>query len=580
MPCRYSLPLLLSTFSFFASAQENRDALLQEYRHLDSACVAMDFTNLPLLLEKGKRMYEIARVLQIDTLVLNANQLQGQVLESIGVFDAALKIHYESLALAEKNKHCTHTWRSLTMIARVFQTMGDYEKSLEFGFKAKQAAIQCKSYRDTIYLNYEIGFNKAKMGDWAGGIKLIEQNLQVAKNISSSEDIFFGYDNLANMFFESDKPEKALEYALELLKIPEAWEGDFEKAQVFQHFAEIYAKLKDWDNAQKYQQEALDIATTLGMNDWIYECYKVQSWIDEGRGDYKSALKNHQLYLTLKDSVYQDQYKEKIAAMSALYELESKQKTISLLEKDQQLKSVQIEEQRILMLVGLLALSLLILAIRFHNQWKTNRMREAFSQDLINAQEQERQRISKELHDSVGQNILFVKNRLQRLSPAPEAALVDSVDAALQEVRNIAKDLYPNQLEQYGLGSAVDSLCELAQESSGIFASSDLQGIDEKLSREAKINCYRIVQECINNTLKHAEASAIRISSNLHPDKVELVVQDNGKGFDKTLLEQTANRSFGMINMAERIKMLRGKLDLDTGVQKGTRLTFSIPISA
>ncbi|MDO8970945.1 MAG: sensor histidine kinase, partial [Saprospiraceae bacterium] len=323
---------------------------------------------------------------------------------------------------------------------------------------------------------------------------------------------------------------------------------------------------------------ALEIATEVGMNDWIYECYKVQSWIDEGRMDFKSALKNHQRYLALKDSVYQDQYKEKMASMSVLYELESKQKTISLLEKDQQIKAGQIQQQRVLMFAGLISLLLVIFIIRFRNQRNTNQLREAFGQDLISAQEQERQRISRELHDSVGQNILFVKNRLQRLSPAPEPALLSSIDTALEEVRNIAKDLYPNQLEEYGLRSAVESLCELAQESSGVFVSSDLEGIDEKLNREARINCYRIIQECINNTLKHAEASAIRITSKRYPDKVELVVQDNGKGFDKSLLERKAGRSFGMINMAERVKMLRGKFDLESSANKGAKFTFSIPV--
>lgn len=570
--------LLLSVAPHLIQAQLSRDSLLKEYNRLDSICNASDYSNLPLLLDGSKQLVEIAHRLQVDTLMLHANQYYGQALEFVGALDAALKTYYASLPLAERQNQGIYLMRFHGLIGRVYHLMGDFEKSQSHNFQAKQTALQYKLYQDTINLNYEIGFNLAVMGDIDAGIRLIEQNLNAAKLAHNLGDIFMGYDNLSNLYAENKNPEKALELALELQKMPEAWEDDFTKAQAYEHLAEIYVKLKDWKNAQKYQRLALKITTELGMKDWIYECYNVQSLIDEGQGNFKSALANHKLYLALKDSVYQDNYDEKMAAMSALYDLETKQKTIELLEKDQQIKAAQIQEQRVLMFAGLLALLLIIIAIRFRNQQKTNRMREAFSQDLITAQEEERQRISKELHDSVGQNILFVKNRLQRLNPAPEINLIKSVDTALEDVRNIAKDLYPNQLEQYGLSSAVDSLCELAHESSGVFVSSDLQGVDEKLNRNAQINCYRIIQECLNNALKHAEASAIRITSTLHPNKLEFMVQDNGKGFDQSLLERKATRSFGMINIAERVKMLRGKLDLESAANKGTKLTFSIPV--
>ena len=78
--------------------------------------------------------------------------------------------------------------------------------------------------------------------------------------------------------------------------------------------------------------------------------------------------------------------------------------------------------------------------------------------------------------------------------------------------------------------------------------------------------------------MKHAEATAIRVSSNTLPGKVELIVQDNGKGFDKNVLERKSVRSFGLINMEERVKMLRGKLELETAANKGAKLTFSIPV--
>lgn len=573
----FCLILFLFGISLTVFAGPGPEAQLREYRRLDSLYFETGYKDAGLGITYSQQMLEIGRQTGIDTLILQAGHHLGQSLEMIAQFDNALKTYYDVLLQAEKSHNCYYEYAAATSIGSVHQTMKNPEKSLEFLFRAKNAAMRCGNYNDTIVINYEIGFCMAETGIVEKGIAIVESNLKTAKKIGLGDAILFGIDNLSNLLAENGQPQKALDYQLELLEMPDLWPEDEAKAQVYEHLSEIYVRLKDWDNAQRYQTLALRYSLEQEMNDWIYECYKLQALIDEGRGNYKSALENHKLYMALRDSVYASEYEGKMAALTALYDLESKQRTIISLEKDQQIKAGQIKEQRTLMLTGLLAVILIILLIRFRNQQKTRKMQEAFAQDLIAAQENERQRISRELHDSVGQNILFIKNKLQRLNSEPDKQLITSVDAALEEVRNIAKDLYPNQLEVYGLPSAVESLCEIAQESSGLFISSDMQHIDEKLNREAKINCYRIIQECINNATKHAGATAVRITSSQRPGGVEVVVQDNGRGFDKTQLQRRAGQSFGLINMEERIKMLRGKFDLETAVNKGVKITFTIP---
>ncbi len=571
--------LFVGLISFGTNAQSDNTTLRREYAHLDSICYAKKNDTPALVIDHTRRMLDIGRQLQEDTLIVQAIMLQAEVLNFMGLFEASLKTSYEGLALAERINHCQFQINLGLLIGRAHQVMHHPEKSQEVLQKAKKVAIACPPYTDTIDLNYDIAFNLAVMGDVDGGIRLIEQNVEAAKRANLIDYMGLGMDHLANLWAEKGDYKKALDYELQLLRTPGALDDDITKTQVYEHLAEVYVVLKDWDNAQKYQREALKYATLTHMNDWIHECYKLQAIIDEARGDYKSALKNQRAYQHLKDSVYRAGYETNMAAMTALYDLESKQKTISLLEKDQQLNEGKIQQQRTLLLLALLLIIAVVVVIRFLNQRKTARLQEAFSRELLKAQEEERQHLSRELHDSVGQNILFVKNRLQRLAPAPDGQLVNSIDQALEEVRTIAKNLYPNQLEAYGLASAIDALCSLAQESSGVFISSDLQGIDDKLNREAKINCYRIVQECLNNALKHAEATAIRVTSNIQPDKVELVVQDNGKGLDKTSLERKSVRGFGLINMEERVKMLRGKFEMETAANKGVKLVFSIPVS-
>jgi signal transduction histidine kinase len=565
-----------------AIAQPYADpALRRNWMQLDSQYIASLHNDPSNALQISREQMDLANRIQSDTLIFKSHMHRGSMLTELGIFDAGLTDFYTALSLSEKMNRLDLQSNALYGIGQIYQSMSDFDQSLAFYQKARSLAITAGAFLDTIKINDEIGFNLVAKGDRDKGLPLMEQSAAVALRIQDPELILYCLDNLSNVWSELGNNQKALQYELTLLQYPDAWNDNYHKAGVYEHLTEIYIRLKDWDNAQYYQKLALMYAQLIKSNDWIFECYKLQSKIDEARGDYKSALQNHKKYLELKDSVYQKQYDVKMAGMSKQYELESKQRTISLLEKDRQIQENQLErrqlERNVILLVSLLLVVIIWLVFRFFHNRTAESLREAFAHDLIMQQEAERQRISKELHDSVGQNILFIKNQLLKQDSGTSGQLTVAVDTALEEVRNISKALYPNQLDKYGLESAVASLCDLTSETTGIFVSHDLAGINEKLNKETRINLYRIIQECISNTLKHAEATAIRITSRSVQNKIELVVQDNGKGFDKGILERKSQRSFGLLNLEERVKMLHGKLELDTAVSRGTKLTFLFP---
>ena len=135
-------------------------------------------------------------------------------------------------------------------------------------------------------------------------------------------------------------------------------------------------------------------------------------------------------------------------------------------------------------------LVVLTFGFTWYNSRKNLRLKEEHSHQLILSQEKERQRISKELHDSIGQNMLFIKNQLIKEN---HPVLLTSVNETLEEVRNISKDLYPNQLERYGLAAAVDALAEKVKESSSIFVSHDLEGFGKEITADKQINYYCII---------------------------------------------------------------------------------------
>jgi signal transduction histidine kinase len=211
------------------------------------------------------------------------------------------------------------------------------------------------------------------------------------------------------------------------------------------------------------------------------------------------------------------------------------------------------------------------------HQKEKQKLQALFSQQLIETQENEKQRISRELHDSVGQNILFIKNQLSKTNTNNDvSAILETVNQTIAEVRNISKDLYPNQLEKYGLAAAIENLGEKVTESCGIFISADFQDTEQYLSKDAMIHLYRIIQEAINNAVKHAAATALRITAEKKDNKLHFLIQDNGKGFDKSILAKKQQSAFGLLSMEERVKILGGKLEIETALNQGTKLSFTL----
>ena len=218
---------------------------------------------------------------------------------------------------------------------------------------------------------------------------------------------------------------------------------------------------------------------------------------------------------------------------------------------------------------------------------REKRARVEYTLQLIAAQEAERKRIAAELHDSLGQNLLLIKNRAQmalRLPGNPSESQEHLgninllVTACIAETRRISHDLHPPLLEHLGLTRALEAMIEKNGQASEIIFSRKLEAVDGLFSAEAEINLYRIVQESLNNILKHSGARHvdIRLERDLH--EVELQIADDGAGFPADQLPDD-RPGLGLKNIAERVLMLGGKLKVDSQPGHGTRISVTVPVS-
>ncbi|HRH42853.1 MAG TPA: two-component regulator propeller domain-containing protein [Pyrinomonadaceae bacterium] len=225
------------------------------------------------------------------------------------------------------------------------------------------------------------------------------------------------------------------------------------------------------------------------------------------------------------------------------------------------------------------AVAYLIYRYRINQLRKLNAAQEAFSRQLIESQEAERKRIAQELHDSLGQNLLVIKNRAL-LGLATEdkdeqfGEIQESVTDALSEVRTIAYNLRPLHIERLGLSSTIEEMVENVEAASGIQINYDIAKIDNLFTPENEINFYRIVQECLNNIVKHSKATKASVEVFRENENITLNIRDNGSGFNAE--NMNIQRGLGLNGIAERVKILGGTYSIESEIGKGTTILVKI----
>lgn len=217
-------------------------------------------------------------------------------------------------------------------------------------------------------------------------------------------------------------------------------------------------------------------------------------------------------------------------------------------------------------------------------QAKATRMHEEFTYSLLNVQEQERQRIANELHDSLGQSLSVIKNRAQlaldSVSGESQAAsqlqgIIRVTGDAIGETRRLAHNLRPLHLEQLGLTAALDQLLEQFQDANRIGVTWHLEDLDDAFLPAQITHIYRLVQEALNNISKHAQATQVNVLVERDLHLVRIRIEDNGRGFDTRRVREAG---LGLTSMTERARMLGGSVVIKSEPDAGTAVMMELPV--
>ena len=203
---------------------------------------------------------------------------------------------------------------------------------------------------------------------------------------------------------------------------------------------------------------------------------------------------------------------------------------------------------------------------------------------VLDGQEIERQRLSRELHDGLGQSLIAIKLRLESLDfdADPKAQQIidnirESFNRLIDEVRRISNNLMPAALHEFGLENALRNHCEELSAQTNINLQFSNNGSPVAMSRKTKTYLYRIAQEALNNVVKHSKASQVKVSLHKEAGSVQLIVEDNGRGINHE--ESCKGKGNGLYNMRERVNLLHGTMEIKTAAGKGTSISIHLPLN-
>ncbi|HHP7241055.1 MAG TPA: tetratricopeptide repeat protein [Cyclobacteriaceae bacterium] len=520
-----------------------------------------DYKNLTEMLVNKMN---IANQLKDTVMLANTSATLGNIYSDIGDLKTASKHFNKSLGIwLDKNNSLkiAHLWNSLGMI-HLKQSQYKQADSLFKLSMQKFISIDRPLLTSTSLNN--LGYSQYKRKRYQEALAYYKKCIPLYKKRGKKNSVINTYCNIGLAYKDLGETEAAiLNYGHAIALQPE--NPDYKK-DIYWALADLYLEKKEHALSKAYIKK----------------------------------------YEAIRDNMKEID-KQKLAALN---NYEQEQNRLAILEKDNQLKATTIQKNRVLivsLIVGLFMLTIIFGYIIYAHLLKQKvqiaendaRMERQKVDELIKdhelkelhamleGQEQERKRIARELHDRVGSVLSMVKIHMKsNPQPAmvlpggeieePDNVAEEMIDEACDEVRRIAHNMVSGSIQNFGLINALYNLKETINNTGQLAMKVVDFGFNgERLPEDIEINTYRIVQELVSNTLKHANANKMSIQALRIDDNLNLMIEDNGNGFNPDKLYE----GMGLKNIFARVNHMHGEIDIDSGMGSGTTISIDVPIN-
>lgn len=501
----------------------------------------------------------------------------GAIYLHTGNYDEAAAFSYKATVIATNNKDFVAIARNANNFGAILSEMGEMDKAFEYIKKGKEIAYK---YKEARYILSYLYLNEARIQYWTkkydDALSKCQRAFQLATEFRQA-GVQHDVIHLSGKIYEAKGLlPKAKECFLKVLDMkPDYALG---KMRAAMSMGELEIKAGRYPLAKEYLISALQTARALNARRELVDIYKYLAQYYRKTGDYDHAFVHQELATVLKDSILN---LEKINAVNLLevkYRMAQKDKEIAenkLMITSQKAKIVRNN----ILIWGLILIALatiIILRIYYYNRQRSEKQRRKIAvwQALSEGEEKERARIARELHDGIGGLLSTLKMQLGILAKRmPGVAAIDIyhesrsiLDNTMAEVRKTAHNLMPELILRHGLVEAIRIFCNNIRDDEGLKMDFQYYGYIGNLEPGFQLAVYRIIQELLQNVLKHAHAAAVLVQLSRHSDVLDITVEDNGKGFDPS----AERKGMGLDSMERRVKELGGNMHISSALGKGT----------
>ena len=473
----------------------------------------------------------------------------------------------------------------------LYMSMTQYDKAVEYGEKAVALSRKYQKMEDLATSLNNLGLSYVELDHVDDAKRVYKEGLEITRKIGYQSVEAMLLNNLSDILLREGRFEEAGANAFKVLEINKKLRDSGTIMNANTVLANYYLSKQEYDKAEQLANKVLAFADQQSLDDGRINAYNMLARIAFARKEFAKGIQYQFQEHKATEAVFNESVKQREAGWRVRYETEKKDAQIKLQQGVLQRKNII---NYSLMAGAVILLIISLLSYRNYKQkqeLQQQRITELETEKKLTAteavlkgEEQERTRLAKDLHDGLGGMLSGIKYSFQtmkgNLVMTPDNAQafersMDMLDSSIKEMRRVAHNMMPEALVKFGLDTALKDFCNDINQSGALRVTYQSIGLENAaIEQTTAIAIYRIVQELINNTMKHASAKTAIVQVTKTDGNISITVEDDGKGFDPVILK--GGRGIGWSNIQSRIEYLKGKLDVQSEPGKGTSVLIEL----
>lgn len=524
---------------------------------------------------------------------------RGNLYYSIGDYSKAVEDYLaaEKIFQVVKHKSIANTYNG---IANCYISMNMQDKALEYSAKAIDAARRFDDNRlfASLVMNRALIFmneNNYRIAD-----SLLQSVWPVVSKLDNDKSFCIYYFNKGDVeaYYKKDTL-KALEYYNKSYEYARKMEDVLQQISALESLAGFQLDLnhKDFMLTLNKLSALADSNKLITYGETVAELYS--EWY-ANHSDYKKAYEYHKKFKKISDTLNTEDGKEEIAMMETRFRVEGKNNEIKMLLDEKKIQQLYLKQKSTYnyIFAGSTVALLVISLISYRNYRQKQKLQQvrideletekqlAAAEAVLKGEEKERTRLAKDLHDGLGGMLSGIKYSFQTMkgnlimTPENHQAFersMDMLDSSIKEMRRVAHNMMPEALVKFGLDTALRDFCNDINQSGALQLSYHSNNLDQlAIDQSVAISIYRIVQELVNNSIKHAAARSAIVQAEQANGVITLTIEDDGRGFDPAILQ--GSKGMGWSNIQSRVEFLKGEIDVKSTAGKGTSVLIELKV--